>query len=64
VIFAILFPIRVAEWWLVICVFFEPLRHQRSRVLRSAGLGTAVSYVLDVPAFFVLGLAIGSIGMC
>jgi hypothetical protein len=63
-ILAILLPIRVAEWWVVVWVFFEPLRHHRFGVLRSAALGTAVSYVLDVPAVFVFGLVVGPIGMC
>ncbi len=48
--FAGLLPVRIAEWWLLIWLFYDRELRQIGRDWRMVGLGTVWSYVLDVPA--------------
>lgn len=45
-----LLPIRVAEWWLLIWIFYDRELTQRAKGWRTVGLGTVWSYILDAPA--------------
>ena len=50
--FAGLLPVRIAEWWLLIWLFYDrELRHV-AKDWRMVGLCTVWSYVLDAPAIF------------
>ncbi|MGY2909412.1 hypothetical protein [Bradyrhizobium sp. URHC0002] len=45
-----LLPVRIAEWWLLIFLFYDRKLRQPARGWRMVGLGTIWSYVLDAPA--------------
>jgi hypothetical protein len=45
-----LLPIRIAEWWLLIWLFYDRELRQIARDWRMVALGTIWSYVLDAPA--------------
>jgi len=53
-----LLPVRLAEWWLLLWLFYDRQLQQRPMDWRTVGLATVWSYALDVPAligFFVTG---------
>ena len=53
-----LIPVRLMEWWIVILLFYDRRAETRAKDWRYAGLGTAWSYALDIPAligFFATG---------
>ena len=53
-----LLPVRLAEWWLLLWLFYDRQLQQRPKDWRTVGLATVLSYALDVPAligFFVTG---------
>jgi hypothetical protein len=45
-----LLPVRVAEWWLLIWIFYDRKFRQPAKGWRTVALGTLWSYVLDAPA--------------
>jgi len=45
-----LLPVRIAEWWLLIWLFYDRALRQPGKGWRMVGLGTIWSYVLDAPA--------------
>ena len=45
-----LLPVRIAEWWLLIWLFYDRALRQPAKGWRMVGLGTIWSYVLDAPA--------------
>jgi hypothetical protein len=45
-----LLPVRIAEWWLLIWLFYDRALAQPAKGWRMVGLGTVWSYVLDAPA--------------
>ena len=45
-----LLPVRIAEWWLLIWMFYDRGLNQRAKGWRTVGMGTTWSYVLDAPA--------------
>ena len=45
-----LLPIRIAEWWLLIWLFYDREFRQPAKDWRAVVLGTVWSYVLDAPA--------------
>jgi hypothetical protein len=45
-----LLPIRIAEWWLLIWLFYDREFRQPAKDWRFVALGTIWSYVLDAPA--------------
>jgi hypothetical protein len=45
-----LLPVRIAEWWLLIWIFYDRALRQPAKGWRTVALGTAWSYVLDAPA--------------
>jgi len=59
VFFGLLIPIRLAEWSLLIHVFFDRGLVQRARDLKFAAVGSAWSFVLDavgvISAFVIPG---------
>ena len=62
--YAFLLPIRLAEWSLLIWIFFDRGLHDRTRMWKYIGFGTLCSYVLDaigVAAAFVFP---GGIWVC
>lgn len=53
-----LIPVRLLEWWIIILLFYDRRAQTKSKGWLYAGLGTAWSYALDIPAligFFVTG---------
>jgi hypothetical protein len=53
-----LIPVRLAEWWLLLWLFYDRELQQRRKGWRTVALATIWSYALDVPAivgFFVTG---------
>ena len=45
-----LLPVRIAEWWLLIWLFYDRKLREPAKDWRMVGLGTIWSYVLDAPA--------------
>jgi hypothetical protein len=45
-----LLPVRIAEWWLLIWLFYDRALRQIAKGWRMVALGTIWSYVLDAPA--------------
>jgi hypothetical protein len=53
---ACLLPVRIAEWWFLIWLFYDRKLREPAKGWRMVGLCTVWSYVLDLPAiagFFV-----------
>ena len=44
-----LLPVRIAEWWLLIWLFYDRELREPAKDWRMVGLGTLWSYVLDAP---------------
>jgi hypothetical protein len=62
--YVLLLPVRLAEWSLLIWIFFDRRLHDRTRMWKYAAFGTICSYALDaigVGAAFVLP---GGIWVC
>jgi hypothetical protein len=58
-----LLPVRIAEWWLLLWIFYDRQLRQATKGWRTVGLATAWSYALDVPA--VMGfLVVGKLWIC
>lgn len=45
-----LLPLRIAEWWLLIWIFYDREIKDRALGWRTVALGTVWSYILDAPA--------------
>jgi len=45
-----LLPVRIAEWWLLIWLFYDRKLREPAKGWRMVWLGTIWSYVLDAPA--------------
>ena len=45
-----LIPARIFEWWLLILIFYDRGLKTKPKNWRYAGLGTAWSFLLDIPA--------------
>ena len=62
--YALLLPIRMGEWYLLLWLFFDRAQQDRRRMLKYAALGTIWSYLLD---FLAVGAALvvpGGIWIC
>jgi len=58
-----LIPVRLVEWWIIIRWFYDPSMLTKEKDWRYAGIGTAWSFVLDIPA--VIGFfATGGLWIC
>jgi hypothetical protein len=58
-----LLPLRIAEWWLLLWIFYDRQFREVWKDWRTVGLAIAWSYVLDAPA--ILGfLAVGKFWVC
>ena len=58
-----LLPVRIAEWWLLLWLFYDRRFGQPARAWRTVALATAWSYVLDAPA--IMGfLVVGKVWIC
>jgi hypothetical protein len=65
--YGLLVGLRFVEWAAIVWLFYERLASEFSwdRLLTYAGLGTAVSCVLDLPAlFFAVAMPILAYGIC
>ena len=62
--YALLVPVRMGEWLLVLCLFFLNLDWRWPRSLGLAALGTVWSYVLDIPAIFAMFAMPGGAWIC
>lgn len=47
-------PVRLLEWWILIRLFYDRSMQTKRKDWRYAGLGTAWSFVLDIPALIGL----------
>jgi len=56
---ACLLPVRIAEWWLLIWLFYDRKLREVAIGWRMVGLGTVWSYVLDAPAIAGLIATVG-----
>jgi hypothetical protein len=56
-----LIPIRFFEWWLLLLLFYRPLKS--SRDTPTIALATGASYILDIPATFGFILT-GGVWIC
>lgn len=45
-----LLPVRIAEWWLLIWLFYDRKLKEPAKGWRTVALGTIWSYILDAPA--------------
>lgn len=45
-----LIPVRMLEWFVIIKVFYDEDLSDRPKMWRNLGLGTAWSFILDIPA--------------
>ncbi len=53
-----LIPVRLLEWWIIIRFFYDRSMETKPKDWRYAGIGTAWSFALDIPAaigFFATG---------
>ena len=58
-----LIPVRLAEWWLLLWLFYDRQFQQKPKDWKMVILGTFWSFLLDVPA--VIGLiATGGLWVC
>lgn len=62
--YLLLLPVRIAEWLLVLWLFFERGDWQWSRALGWATLGFAWSSLLDLPAVLSAFLLPGGVWIC
>lgn len=58
-----LVPIRLLEWWIVIRLFYDRSMLTKQKDWRYAGLGTAWSFALDIPALIGF-VATGGFWIC
>jgi hypothetical protein len=62
--FVLLVPTRIAEWLLLLWLFFERPDWSWRRALTWAALGTVWSFILDVPAILSVFLLPGGMWIC
>jgi hypothetical protein len=62
--YALLAPIRICEWLLLLALFFRRPEWDWPRSLKLAGLGAVWSYVLDVPAILAVFVIPGGAWIC
>lgn len=58
-----LIPVRLVEWWIIIRLFYDRSMQMKRKDWRYAGLGTAWSFALDIPAL-VGFVATGGFWIC
>ena len=62
--YALLAPIRICEWLIVLGLFFRRPDWDWPRSLKLAALGTLWSYVLDIPAIMAVFVIPGGAWIC
>ena len=62
--YAALVPVRIAEWMLLLWLFFERGRWSTSRALTYSILGYAWSTLLDLPALLSVFILPGGVWVC
>ena len=58
-----LVPVRLIEWWIIIRLFYDRTMQTKQKDWRYAGLGTAWSFALDIPALIGF-VATGGLWIC
>jgi len=58
-----LLPLRIAEWWFLLWLFYDRKLEQPAKGWRIVYVGTVWSYVLDLPATLGL-LTVGGVWVC
>jgi len=59
-----LIPVRLAEWAFIIWAFFERPNVQRKRLIKYSALGSAWSFLLDIPAIVAVFTIPGGFWIC
>jgi hypothetical protein len=62
--YLLLLPVRLAEWLAILWVFYRRAQPERGRRWRHATLGSAWSYLLDLPAIFAAFAVPGGMWIC
>lgn len=62
--FAILFPVRFLEWFLVIYLFFERKNFSLQRISGNSSMGIIYSFALDIPAILSAFVVPGGMWVC
>jgi hypothetical protein len=62
--YALLLPIRMGEWYLLLWLFFDRGQGNRGRMLKYAALGTGLSYGLDFLAVAAALVVPGGMWIC
>jgi len=62
--YALLAPIRIGEWLLLLALFFRRPEWDWPRALKLAAFGTIWSYVLDIPAIAAVFVIPGGAWIC
>ena len=62
--YALLAPIRICEWLILLALFFRRPDWDLPRSLKLAALGTLWSYVLDIPAIMAMFVIPGGAWIC
>ncbi|MCC7249645.1 MAG: hypothetical protein IT473_13565 [Lysobacter sp.] len=62
--YGVMLPLRIAEWLLVLWLFYERPDWRWSRALRWASLGYVVSCLLDAPAVLSMFVLPGGVWVC
>lgn len=62
--YAFLLPVRLAEWWLILWLFFDRTLAAKGRMWKYAALGTGLSYWLDLIAVAAAFVEPGGMWIC
>src|SRR5262245_12271449 len=62
--FAILFPVRFVEWFIVIFLFFERKNFSLQRISGNSAMGIIYSFGLDIPAILSAFVVPGGMWVC
>ncbi len=64
IFFSLLVPVRVAEWLVLLAIFYRKPDWSWARSLKYAALGTAWSFLLDLPAILAVFALPGGSWIC
>jgi len=59
----VILPFRYAQWAILLVLFYDRRFQHRGKTAATAVMGTAYSYILDLPAL-ILSFAVGAVPVC